>query len=99
MELIDKAAIVAEIEKKMANIKEYCLREGHDVKFDVVPEQLSHILSFINTLEVTDVEQEKKKVIKKACKWLQKHSGDYLLYPFCEFDKGALLEDFKKEVV
>ena len=34
--------------------------------------------------------------IKKACKWLQEHSGDYLLYPFCEFDIGELVKDFKK---
>ena len=55
---IDKAAVVAEIEKRITNIKEYCVREGHDRRFDVVPEQLSHILSFIDTIEVKEVEEE-----------------------------------------
>ena len=57
---IDKAAIVAEIEKRRTNIKEYCVRKGHDRKFDVVPEQLAQILSFINTLEVKEVDLEKE---------------------------------------
>lgn len=34
--------------------------------------------------------------IEKACKWLEENAGSYLLYPFCEYDRGALLEDFKK---
>lgn len=38
----------------------------------------------------------KDAFVKKACKWLEENAGSYLLYPFCEYDKGALLEDFKK---
>lgn len=34
--------------------------------------------------------------IDKSCKWLEENAGSYLLYPFCEYDRGALLEDFKK---
>ena len=56
MELIDKSAVVAEIERIKANIKEYCVREGHDRRFDVVPEQLAQILSFIDTLEVKEMD-------------------------------------------
>lgn len=56
MKLIDKDALVAEIERRKTNIKEYCLQEGHDARFDVVPEQLSHILSFLDTLEVKEVD-------------------------------------------
>ena len=37
-----------------------------------------------------------KTMLDKACEWLQEHSGDYLFYPFCEFDKGELVKDFKK---
>ena len=37
-----------------------------------------------------------KTMLKKACKWLEENAGSYLLYPFCEYDKGTLLEDFKK---
>ena len=49
-----KSDLVAEIERRITNIKGYCLREGHDTRFDVVPEQLSLILAFINTLEVKE---------------------------------------------
>ena len=38
----------------------------------------------------------KDAFIQKACRWLQENAGSYLLYPFCEYDKGALLEDFRK---
>lgn len=55
---VDKSALVAEIERIKANIKEYCVREGHDRRFDVVPEQLAQILSFIDTLETKEVDEE-----------------------------------------
>ena len=57
---IDKSALVAEIERRITNIKGYCLREGHDTRFDVVPEQLSQILSFIDALEVKEIDLEKE---------------------------------------
>ena len=60
LKLINKDTLVAEIKKRRTNIKEYCLREGHDKRFDVVPEQLSQILSFIDTLEVKEVDLENK---------------------------------------
>ena len=61
---INKSAVVAEIERIKANIKEYCVREGHDRRFDVVPEQLAQILSFIDSLETkeVDLEQEIKDI-------------------------------------
>lgn len=37
-----------------------------------------------------------KTMLDKACKWLEENAGSYLLYPFCEYDKGALVEDFRK---
>ena len=55
MKLIDKDKVVAEIERRKANIKGYCVREGHDRRFDVVPEQLAHILSFLATLDTIEV--------------------------------------------
>ena len=57
---INKDALVAEIERRRTKIKEYCLREVHDTRFDVVPEQLSFILAFIDTLEVKEVDLEKE---------------------------------------
>lgn len=53
---VNKDALVAEITRRKTNIKEYCLQKGHDERFDVVPEQLAHILSFIDTLEVKEVD-------------------------------------------
>ena len=55
---IDKSAVVAEIERRKANIKEYCVREGHDRRFDVIPEQLAQILSFLDTIETKEVDEE-----------------------------------------
>lgn len=57
-QLVDKSALVAEIERRKTNIIEYCLQEEHDARFDVVPEQLSHILSFLDTFEVKEVDLE-----------------------------------------
>lgn len=57
---VNKDALVAEITRRKTNIKEYCLQKGHDERFDVVPEQLAHILSFIDTLEVKEVNLEKE---------------------------------------
>lgn len=64
---INKSAVVAEIERIKANIKEYCVREGHDRRFDVVPEQLAQILSFIDSLETkeVDLEQEIKDILNQ----------------------------------
>lgn len=42
------------------------------------------------------MEGAKDEWLDKACKWLEENAGSYLLYPFCEYDKGALLEDFRK---
>ena len=38
----------------------------------------------------------KDAFIKKACKWLKEHSGDYLQYPFAEINIGDLVKDLKK---
>lgn len=44
-----------------------------------------------------DIEYTRTDVfIDKVCKWLEENAGSYLFYPFCEYDKGALLEDFRK---
>lgn len=42
--------IKAEIEKRREDIKAYCLNPNHDKRYDVVPEQLAYILSFIDSL-------------------------------------------------
>ena len=64
-------------------------REGCGVKDPILLDEVEE--AFYLGAEWAD-----KTMLKKACKWLQEHSGDYLLYPFCEFDIGELVKDFKK---
>lgn len=74
---ISKSAVVAEIERTKANIKEYCVREGHDRRFDVVPEQLAQILSFIDTLETKEVDLDYiKDELDRAVK-IYKPNGNF----------------------
>ena len=66
MELIDKAAVVAEIERYISNYKEIVVKTDRndltlvdsvsmiDAKIDV----LQHLLSFLDTLEVKEVDLE-----------------------------------------
>lgn len=56
MELIDKAAVVAEIERKIRNI-DY---EGLSDRNIGQKQSLYHILSFLNTLKVKKVDLEKE---------------------------------------
>jgi hypothetical protein len=73
---IDKSAVVAEIERRKTNIKGYCCQEGHDARFDVVPEQLSYILAFLDTLEVKEVniadmaDEYYDALMKEAAVWM-----------------------------
>lgn len=60
MKLIDKATVVAEIEKRK---KRNLLNEG-------AFEEDVDILSFINAMEVKEVDLDKKEIIDKACWWL-----------------------------
>lgn len=43
-----------------------------------------------------DIESVRKEIVDKACEWLEENAGSYLLYPFCEYDKGSLIKDFVK---
>lgn len=42
------------------------------------------------------LEQEKKKLIKKACKFIKESVDDYLQYPFSQIDAGELVKNLKK---
>ena len=55
MELIDKTALVAEIEKELNTAKKYSTEYVNGKKY-----ALNNILSFIDTLEVKEVELEKE---------------------------------------
>ena len=60
------AKIKAEIEKRKCSIKMYCLKSGHDKRYDVVSEQFENILSFLSTLESEkpmDLEELEKEAV------------------------------------
>ena len=104
MKLIDKDKIVAEIDRIKANIKEYCVREGHDRRFDVVPEQLAQILSFIDTLETKEIDEEYngKAMLYVLTKGVEQGKRE-MLDKACEWLKSNLYdyagEDDKRNIV
>lgn len=59
MELIDKAAVVAEIERRLDDHKDEYKHSG-DIYASVLIEEVEDILFFLNTLEVKDVDLEKE---------------------------------------
>lgn len=59
MNLIDKDALVAEIERRLDDHKDEYKRSG-DIYASVLIEEVEDILSFINTLEVKEVDLEKE---------------------------------------
>jgi hypothetical protein len=52
MELIDKAAVIAEIKKRMKENREICTAEGSNAYYED-----GFILAFINSLEVKEMEE------------------------------------------
>ena len=93
---IDKAALVAEIKRRIANMKGYCLREEHDTRFDVVPEQLSLILSFIDTLEVKEVDLENRtKILADIIFDAAKHG--YM--PYDTQDEHCAMEKARRNII
>ena len=73
MELIDKAALVAEIEKR---IKKYAsINVGHiehlEALYGAKCKALMEMLSFIDTLEVKEVDSLTDALIEKAWSWVE----------------------------
>lgn len=91
---INKSALVAEIEKRL---KEY--RTFPDYQTDSNYMELCEILSFLNTLEVKEINST-DAFIEKACKWLKENKD----HPFigCEdcclsgFLTDEFVEEFRK---
>ena len=63
MKYIDAEKLKAKIKQRKANIETYCLQSNHDKRFDVVPEQLSNILSDIDSLQQEQPEVDLEKEI------------------------------------
>lgn len=61
---ISKSAVVAEIERRIES-----LNKDRDFNYLQIKE-LEALLSSINTLEVKEIDLEKKEIIDKACWWL-----------------------------
>lgn len=62
---IDAYKLKAKIKQRKANIETYCLQSNHDKRFDVVPEQLSNILSDIDSLQQEQPEVDLEEEVKK----------------------------------
>ena len=72
MKLIDKDALVAEIEKKLNSCKTYSTEYVNGKKH-----ALKSLLSFIDTLEVKEVDSN-DDFIEKACEFISLNVADYI---------------------
>ena len=98
--LIDKSALVAEIESKL-HVLIACKENVHSTEKRVVLwakiDECNEILSFLDTLEVKE-EVTTDAFIEKAEKWLNEHILDYVYAK--EWGQGVgvegeLFDDFK----
>lgn len=110
---IPKSAVLAEIERIMAEEMSFfkdCCKDGlENTSSPVVYTRMEMLLSFLNTLEVKEMDEVIKnaedhayfagseamrwKLIEKACNWLASHINDYLIKGM---DIDYLFEDFRK---
>jgi hypothetical protein len=95
-ELIDKAVVVAEIEGYISNYKDIVAKIRNDSTWadcvsmiDAKIDVLQHLLSFLNTLEVKDVQEE------SVSKNLEEAAFDYA--EACKYDGGEKLDLEKVE--
>lgn len=108
---IDKSAVVAEIRRIMAEemsfFKDCCNDELENTSSPAVYTRMEMLLSFLDTLEVKEVDSDKCKdgyergyedAIGKACEWI--HTALYLDYERSIEHRYAtmeeLLSDFRK---
>jgi hypothetical protein len=90
MELIDKAAIVAEIERRKQTWQhqdQQYVNGGKDV--------CDYLLGFLDTLEVREKDST-DAFVKKACKWLKNNAYFYVNDLTGSLDEIRLIENFKK---
>ena len=111
MELIDKSAVIAEIERRISNHNKE-LQHASDEDFvsswasDEENQKLAltALIPFLNTLEVKEVGLDKHPShtwIEKACKWLDENMEDHTrFYEYCDVHSAEPTEyDFKKDFV
>ena len=68
--------IKAEIERRIEDVKEYVLKPGSDKRFAVVPEQLAHILSFIDSLKEEPASKDLDKVVYQGEEYIRVYEDD-----------------------
>ena len=82
---IDKTALIAEIEKELNTTKKYSTEYVNGKKY-----ALKKILSFLDTLEVKEVDST-DAFIEKACNYLFSHMGLFVTF----FDDD-IVEDIER---
>ncbi len=97
--------IKSEIERRIENIKRYILKPGSDKSFTVVPEQLSHILSFIGSLEEELLSEDlENKICQLAEEYTLYGQSDYIrlktvLTNLANWQKWQMMKDAKDATV
>ncbi|MBR6142160.1 MAG: hypothetical protein IKQ37_10435 [Bacteroidaceae bacterium] len=97
--------IKSEIERRIENIKRYILKPGSDKRFTVVPEQLSHILSFIGSLEEELLSEDlENKICQLAEEYTLYGQSDYIrlktvLTNLANWQKWQMMKDVKDATV
>ncbi len=92
MKLIDKDALVAEIEERINKEIQRCAVDFGYSQGCV--DSMRNVLSFLDTLEVKEVDLEKEVWLDKAWDWID----DNLLTPNQQDKSRLYFEQFKKHV-
>ena len=96
---IDKSAVMAEIERRIADNKKDIERSSHKNLEDYFEGYEDALVlfkeKFLNTLEVKEEVTTTDAFIKKACDWLTKHAKKYYFNKERYLGTDELVEDFK----
>jgi hypothetical protein len=87
-----------EFEKNRLEHCDSITKEQYDLESNFVSNHLEkhhRVPTILDAIEY-GLEKGKEEMLEKAIEWLEENAGSYLLYPFCEYDKGSLIEDFRK---
>ena len=91
MELIDKDALIAELDR-LYNL-EYDDMSNLSFGKKLI---LRHILLFLNTLEVKEEATTTDAFIEKACEWMKENVSKHIHGPAYMFYKESMIEEFKQ---
>ena len=80
--MTDKEKIKAEVKRRIINIKDYILQPNHDKRFEAVPEQLSYIIGFIDSMEEEPTSEELEEEVSR---WMKENCDDAGYFNQIEF--------------